>query len=167
MVTTGFISYEVDNDRQFRDALDQAIKDVGDLRFPMGEISRDIFKNTKKNFILKGSGQYPPLTPKYAAYKKKKAGFAPILVGVKSKGGISGRLRDSVIGFGSSDTFLNIGKQSLVQGTKVPYSRFVQEGTKKMPVRKFLFIDKPQLGRIQRTIGAYVVSKLEVLNSGN
>ena len=71
-MVTGFVSYEVDNDNQFKNALNQAIKAIGDLRFPMGEISRDIFKNTKKNFILKGDGKYPPLSPKYKAYKNNK-----------------------------------------------------------------------------------------------
>ena len=49
----GFTSYNVDNDKRFRKALDSAIKEVGDLRFAMGEISRDIFKTTIQNFILK------------------------------------------------------------------------------------------------------------------
>lgn len=152
----GFTSYEVDNDKSFAKALDGAIKDVGDLRFAMGEISRDIFKNTKKNFILGGSGKYPPLSPAYFRFKQKVKPGAPILV-------FSGRLRDSVTGTGTRDTIRNIGKQSLVQGTKVPYARFVQEGTSKMPLRKFLFIDNAQSIRLERIVADYLESKLEVL----
>lgn len=157
-MVTGFISYEVDNDNQFKNALNKAIKSVGDLRFPMGEISRDIFKNTKKNFILKGDGKYPPLSPKYKAYKKKKRPTAPILV-------FDGDLRDSVTGTGNEDTILNIGKQSLVQGTKIPYAKFVQEGTKFMPARKFLFIDDAQIIRLKRILQDYVNAKLEVMGN--
>jgi hypothetical protein len=68
----GMTSYNVDNDRRFRNALDSAIKSVSDLRFPMGEISRDIFKNTIKNFILSGAGQYEPLSPIYKKWKARK-----------------------------------------------------------------------------------------------
>jgi phage gpG-like protein len=157
-MVTGFISYEVDNDNQFKNALNKAIKSVGDLRFPMGEISRDIFKNTKKNFILKGDGKYPPLSPKYKAFKQKKRPSAPILV-------FDGDLRDSVTGTGNQDTIRNIGKQSLVQGTKVPYAKFVQEGTEFMPARKFLFIDDAQIIRFKRILQDYVTAKLEVVGN--
>lgn len=152
----GFVSYNVDNDKRFRNALDKAIKDVGNLRFAMGEISRDIFKNTIKNFILAGFGKYPPLSPTYIKAKRKLAPGAPILV-------LSGRLKASVTGNGSPDSIINIGEQSLVQGTSVPYSRYVQEGTKKMPARKYLFIDEAQAGRFERILSNYVASKLEVI----
>ena len=151
-----FISYNVDNDKRFALALDKAIKSVDDLRFPMGEISRDIFKNTIKNFILKTGGRYPALSPKYAKYKNKINPSAPILV-------LTGRLRDSVTKGGSGDSIINIGKQTLVQGTSVPYSRFVQEGTSKMPLRKYLFIDEAQAGRFERILQNYITAKIEVL----
>ncbi len=153
----GITSYNVDNDKKFRNALDKAIAAVTDLRFAMGEISRDIFKNTTKNFILKGTGKYPPLNPKYAAYKKRAAPGAPILV-------FSGALKDSVTGSGSADTILNIGQNTLVQGTNLPYAAAVQKGSKRgMPERKYLFIDEAQAGRIERILSMYVASKLEVL----
>lgn len=153
-----FVSYNVDNDKAFRNALNKAIKQVDDLRFPMGEISRDIFKTTKQNFTLKGDGRYPSLSDKYAKYKKSINPNAPILV-------FSGRLRDSVTGTGSDETIRNIGKQSLVQGTKVPYASFIQSGTRKMPERKFLFIDDAQKIRLTRIISDFVASKLEVLGN--
>lgn len=160
----GFVSYNVDNDKSFRRNIDKAVKQVGDLRFAMGEISRDIFKNTKKNFILKGDGQYPPLSPKYAKYKAKVVPAKPILV-------FGGRLKRSVIGSGNADSIRKIGKQSLVQGSEVEYANWVQEGTKnedgteKMPERKFLFIDDAQSIRLERIIADYVESRLEVLGN--
>lgn len=154
----GFTSYKVDNDKTFAKALDKAIKQVGNLRFAMGEISRDIFKTTKQNFILGGSGKYPPLTSKYAAFKQRVAPGASILV-------FDGTLRNSVTGTGDGNTIRNIGKQSLIQGTRVPYARFIQEGTGKMPARKFLFIDNAQSIRFERLIADYVESRLEVLGN--
>ena len=118
----GFISYSVDNDKRFAKALDSAAKQVKDLRFAMGEISRDIYKTSKQNFILKGSGKYPPLSEKYAAYKARVRPSRPILV-------FDGDLRDSVTKATNKDAIRVIGKSSLIQGTKVPYSRYIQEGS--------------------------------------
>lgn len=151
-----FTSYKIENDVKFKNNLDKAVKAVGDLRFAMGEISRDIFKTTKQNFILKGGGKYPALSDEYKKTKQKKKPNAPILV-------YSGALRDSVTGRGNEDTIRFIGKQSLVQGTRVPYSRYVQEGTKKMPERKYLFIDDAQSLRFARIIEDFVASKMEVV----
>jgi len=154
----GFVSYKVDNDNTFKVELDRAVKAVGDLRFPMGEVSRDIFKTSTQNFILKGSGKYPPLSSRYANYKRKVRPAAPILV-------FDGKLKNSVTGTGNGDTIRNIGKKSLVQGTRVPYARYVQEGNSRMPERKFLFIDDAQSLRIGRILGDYVASRLEVLGN--
>lgn len=160
----GFISYEVDNDKTFSRNLDKAIKSVGNLRFAMGEISRDIFKTTKQNFMLAGPGKYPPLSPAYAKYKNKIVPGAPILK-------FGGRLKRSLTGRGNADTIRKIGKQSLVQGTEVEYALWVQEGTKnkdgseKMPERKFLFIDNAQSIRLERILADYVASRLEVLGN--
>jgi len=154
----GFTSYSLENDKVFKRNLNKAIAAVDDLRFAMGEISRDIFKTTKQNFILKTTGKYPPLSPQYAKYKEKVKPNLPILV-------FSGRLRDSVTNNGNKDTIRIIGKKSLVQGTRVPYGRYVQEGTSKMPERKFLFIDNAQSLRIERILADYVSSKLEVLGN--
>jgi len=153
-----FVSYEIENDRAFKRNIDEAIKAVGDLRFPFGEISRDIYKNSRKNFILKGNGKYPPLSENYAEYKKKKVGIKPILV-------FNGDLRDSVTKARDSNNIRSIGKTSLVQGSKVPYARYVQEGTKKMPERKYYFIDNAQAIRFTRIIDDYVTAKTEVIGN--
>lgn len=152
----GFVSYNIENDKQFKSNLDKAIKSVGDIRFALGEISRDIYKNTRKNFTLAGDGKYPPLSSSYKEYKNKVKPNAPILV-------FSGNLRDSVTKPRDEQAIRQIGNKSLVQGTSVPYARFVQEGTRKMPARKFLFIDDAQALRFTRIIEDDVASKLEVI----
>ncbi len=156
-----FVSYSIENDKQFKSNLDSAIKAVGDLRFPMGEISRDIYKTTKQNFILKGGGKYPALSQPYATEKKRTYPNSPILVR-------TGALRDSVTSHGDSESIRHIGKQSLVQGTNVHYAGYVQRGTKvggkeRMPERKYLFIDDAQSIRFTRILSDYVAAKSEVL----
>lgn len=164
----GFVSYEIENDKAYKANIDKAIEQVGNLRFAMGEISRDFYKDTKKNFILKGNGGYKELNGAYKLYKDKVKPNTPILV-------FSGSLRDSVTKPSDSNAIRKIGNKSLVQGTDVSYAKYVQEGTRheptggqvagkvKMPARKFLFIDDAQSERITRILGDYVESKLEVL----
>lgn len=175
------ISYDVDADKKFKEAIDKARKSGLDLSFSMGEAARIIKKEAGKNFILKGTGKYPPLSARYKTRKDILAPGASILVGAKpgsvragkkiSGGGISGKLRDSIIS-NTSDTVLRIGKRTLVFGTKAttdkgkPYPRYVQEGTKnrdgsiKMPGRKFLFFSQRMVRQIVRTIDADISNQI-------
>lgn len=137
-------SYVIENDRQFRKAIREATNRVADLRFAFGEIARDWFKSNRTQFTLKGSGLYPPLSPAYAEQKAKKFPGAAILVR-------TGRLRDSVTKKGHPDNILQIGKQTLVMGTRTPYGIFHQSDAprRNLPLRKFLFIgpEAPQHAR--------------------
>lgn len=149
-------SYIIENDKQFRRAIKEAGSRVSDLRFAFGEIARDWLKSNRTQFTLKGSGLYPPLSPVYAQRKAKKFPGAAILVA-------SGRLRDSVTKKGHADNILQIGKQTLVMGTRTPYGIFHQSDAprRKLPLRKFLFIgpEAPQhargadAGRLERWLG--------------
>ncbi len=131
-------SYVVENDKILERKLADASRRVNNLRFALGEISRDFFKSNKAHFSLKGSGQYPALSPKYQERKDKLAGRRlPILVGASSSGGESGRLRDSISGTPNNDSILDIQPLSLVMGTKVQHGIFSQNGR---PLRKFMFI---------------------------
>lgn len=128
-------SYVIENDAQFKAAISRAAGKVDDLRFAFGEIARDWFKSNTAQFSLKGSGQYKPLSPEYQARKRKEVGAQPILVR-------SGRLRDSMSGQPNQDSIVQIGKQSLILGTKVSHGIFHQSDAprRKIPLRKFLFI---------------------------
>ena len=146
-------SYSIENDKKFGDSLDKAAKTVGDLRIALGLIARDWFKSNKAQFSLQGSGQYPPLSAKYAEAKRKSVGRKPILVR-------SGKLRDSMTDLGSADSIVKIGKTSMMLGTQVAHGIYHQsdQPRSKIPLRKFLFIgpEAPRsapsaiTGRLQR-----------------
>lgn len=148
--------YDVDADRNFRKTIEQAQRTGLDLSFSMGEAARIIKKESTKNFILKGSGKYPPLSPAYRKHKQLFFPGAPILVR-------TGRLRDSIIG-NTSDTILRLGKRSLEYGTKARdkgrfYPRMVQEGIG-MPARAFLFFSKRMVKQIMNTVKADIENQL-------
>lgn len=165
------ISYDVDADDKFKKAMAKAIESGLDLSFSMGEAVRIIKKESTKNFTLKGFGKYPPLSPKYFAWKQKKAPGTPILTGLTPKGKVSAKLKKSIIGT-TSDSIILIGKRSLEVGTKAetdkgaPYPVYVQEGTEnedgseKMPGRKFLFFSQRMVKQIINTIEADIANQL-------
>jgi phage gpG-like protein len=132
---------------------EQAAKHPVDLTFSMGESVRIIKKFSKANFILKGSGQYAPLSPKYKLRKSTILPGRPILV-------LRGDLRDSVVDV-TSKSIVKISKDNAIVGTTVPYAGFIQGGTGKMPARPFLALTTPIVDAIANTIEADVFNQLE------
>lgn len=149
-------SYYIENDADFKAALNDAATKVSDLRIAFKLIQNDWMKANQAQFSLKGSGQYPPLSPTYAARKAITHPGAPILVR-------SGRLRDSMTKKGTADTISEIGRLNMVLGTRVPYGIYHQNDAprSKMPLRKFLFIgpdgpanaDGRTRGKLERWLG--------------
>jgi hypothetical protein len=174
-----FTSYEVDNDRKFRDALKEASKVVTDFRIPFGLISADFYRSQQAIFKLKGPGQYPkfqgptisqmwkdPGRPDkrtrasfgdktaYQARKMKKYGFDyPLMVA-------SGALSASLLGPNNRGSINIVTNLSLILGTSIAYVIYHQSDAPrgKMPLRKVLFIGpeasqfatSEQMGRLQR-----------------
>ncbi len=148
------VSYEIENDAEFQKLLSKVSK-ISTSRFVMGEAARIIKKFSKANFILKGSGQYPPLSDRYKKAKSRLRPNAPILV-------FNGRLRDSIVG-NTKDSILNITDDSLVVGTSLFYARFLDEGTRKMPVRKPLFLTRKMIEQIIKTYDAHIEKRLNTI----
>lgn len=156
-----FTSYEVDNDRKFREALKEASKTVTDFRIPFGQILRDFYKSEQSIFKLKGPGKYPDFKnggsdSPYAKRKKKEVGFDyPLLVR-------TGALSTSLLGPNNKGSIAKTTKLSLIIGTSIDYGIFHQSDAprSKIPLRKFLFIgpeaprfaNDDQKGRLNRWI---------------
>lgn len=149
-------SYSVDNDRKFTRALNALAALTDDLTIPLTLISKDFYRSEQAIFNLKGPGRFPDLALSTKAHKKR-AGkpVYPILV-------FSGKLKKSMTEPNSEGSINEIiNNKTLVIGTRIPYGIFHQEGTKKMPMRKFLFIgpeaptfaDDDQKGRLERWLG--------------
>lgn len=132
----GFTSYEVDADKQFERALDKAKRTTKDLRGAFFEIARQFYKFRSSIWQMTGPGKYPDLSDKYKKQKRNKWGFTyPIL---KASGKLERAMKP-----GGSGNFTFVGQQSAFLGVQegvIPYAKFHQDGTKIMPMRKFLFI---------------------------
>lgn len=129
-----FIQFKT-NEVEFRAFLKEAFKFTSNLRIPLELISRDFYRSERLIFNLKGPGGYADLDPATKTRKNALYGFIyPILKG-------SGRLSESVLGPSSPESINDLSNTALRIGTSTPYGRFLQEGTKKMEARPFLFID--------------------------
>ncbi len=126
--------FTIENQEAFNQALDRLGNVVDDFRIPYSLISKDFYRSQRIIFGLKSRGLYAPL--KNPDQKKKRVGFDyPLLVGKTenlSKSTLSGTHPNSI---------LFIGRKELQIGTNVPYGKFHQRGTSKMPQRPFIFID--------------------------
>lgn len=153
------ITYKV-NDKEFKEALRNAEKKIGDLTLPLISISRDWFKENRALSSLKGPGQYKDLKPSTKKQKRRKWGNEyPILFA-------SGKLLGSVTIQSSNSVSEVINKNTLILGTSVPYAKYHQYGTKTLPVRPMVLIgaggDKERtLFRWTSIINNYVKSSLE------
>lgn len=175
-------SYVLENDRIFKETLQQAGEIVSDLRVPFGLIGRDFYRSQKAIFGLKGPGQYPPFKnsvraqglekgkdgklkrgvefnvsrSRYQDEKIKDVGFDyPLLVR-------SGKLAASVLAPNASGSIYQVTPLSLAIGTSIEYGIYHQSDAprKKIPLRKFIFIgpeaprfaNSDQMGRLERWV---------------
>lgn len=168
MVT--FTSYVVDNDKRFQKALQEAKKQVSDLRVPLTIIAKNWFKGNKAIFQLTGKGKFTDLSESYKKRKAKPkaqggAGFIyPILK-------FGGRLEDSITNPTSPDAVSEIiNKDTLIMGSRVPYGIYHQSSKPrktKLPQRRFIFISDSQAERYVNEINAYVMRKVAILGKVN
>jgi phage gpG-like protein len=187
------ISYEVENDKEFRAKLKWAAEQVGNLRTPLKLISGDFYKSEQAIFNLKGRGQYPDLSKKpFRAFWKNVRGFAALYKGgykeyKKANYGFdypilkrTGKLMRSVTAPDRKGSINIITRTTLIIGTSVtskdgyPYPAVHQFGSKNVPMRKFLFIGpegqvkhvgrtKGRMERWEKILDLYVSKKLRVL----
>lgn len=160
-----FVSYKVENDKEFDRMIEDTLKKVSSLQIPFKLIANDFYISQKSIFKLKGPGGYPdfqgkkikdlrkgPLkqaTPKrnpisskydsytpYQYYKEKNYNLPRGYPLIKA----TGRLERASTTSNSPDSILIIKPKSLVIGTDLEYADFLQDGTRKMPARKPFFI---------------------------
>jgi len=166
-----FTSYSIENDLEFKQKIDEALKKGANLKIPFKLIAADFYKSEKAIFQMGSRGQYPDLSTKpFRAFWRNKRGYAALYKGgykeyKKVHYGFTypilkagGRLMESVTNPSHKDAILKIASTYMIIGTSVPYARYHQTGTKKMPMRKILFIGpeagaQRDAGRLKRWVG--------------
>jgi len=82
---------------------------------------------------------------------RRKRGRGSILVD-------SGALRGSLTQAGHPEQIVELGRDSLLYGTRVPYARFHQRGTRRMPARPPLVIRAVERANFAKRLRAYIVT---------
>jgi len=157
---------------EFDKFIADAVKQVGDLRPAFIGIAKSFYKTNKAIFALKGPGQYEDFSgPKISqtwknpgrpdkrvrdgnltAYQYAKQKAKPDMVKGYPLLKFSGALEKSITDENDSKTVNIVTKDSLTIGTSVSYGQHHQYGTRKMPMRPFLFLD-PSTTRYAQSTG--------------
>lgn len=90
---------------------------------------------------------WKPLSPPYAAWKSKHYPGRKILAR-------SGRLRESLTRPGAG--LLAASRNEIVIKTDVPYASFHQKGTRTLPKRQLIVMDKELRSEVERLITAHI-----------
>lgn len=153
--------YDVDPDGKFQAAFKKAAEDIGDLRIPLGLITKEWYQGNKSIFKLKGPGKYADLSPKY---KKRKLNLIGQVYPINLLSGqTEGAITDPK-GIGSFNQIVN--KITLLLGVDkgvLPYAGVNQYGYKNTPARPFLLTGVEQVATDgqQKAVSKY----LEILAS--
>lgn len=160
-----FVSYTVENDKEFDKQVQEVLKKASNLVVPFKLIANDFYISQRTIFKLKGPGGYPdfkgkkigeirkgPLkkaTPKRNPISSKYDGYTPYQY-YKEKNynlprgypllKLTGKLEQASTTSNSAHSILVIKPKSLEIGTDLEYADFLQNGTRKMPTRKPFFI---------------------------
>jgi phage gpG-like protein len=101
---------------------------VNDWRPYWPDIAAVFYISESARFSSGGFGTWPPLSSGYAAFKAKHYPGQPILVR-------TGLLRESLTSRTGAGAIYEESALELTLGTNVPYAKYHQTGTSKMPAR--------------------------------
>lgn len=122
------IEFEVSGDVQLSRDLDRWASAVEDPGPAFEAMADDFLEIEARQFASEGgnSGGWAPLAPSTV---RRRGSAHPILFQ-------TGRLQQSLTSAGARDSVRRVTADSLEVGTSVPYARFHQQGTARMPRRR-------------------------------
>lgn len=139
------IRITVQGEQRLRQALNRlatSIQDYSPAWKPITQIFRDAMRGQFATGGGRGGKKWAPLSRAYSRWKERVAPGRPILV---LKGDLVLSLTTQ-----TGDTIQNEQPLSLSLGTKLPYAKYHQNGTRRMPARPLLVIlqkDADQMAR--------------------
>ena len=135
---------------------DPFVKAFGDLRPDWDAVAKEFYAIEEEQFSSEGHGKWPPLSPRYAAWKAAHYGGKPLLIR-------DGNLLAAVSGKGVKVD--KQPKQLNVTFTGVPYWRYHQEGTSKMPQRKVIDLTKENRTRLGNVVRDSLLVRIKRLSN--
>lgn len=139
------------DDKQARHNIRQMWDRADNFKSVFRWAQRELERANRANFASQGAASgkpWMPLDNEYARWKLANHGALPILV-------VSGTLKDSLTRLRGAPN--EIDKKSAVFGTNVPYAKFHQSGTSKMPQRKVVFVPPLFAASLAQKVGRHIV----------
>lgn len=140
----------VDGEVQVLSVLSRWEEHTKDMREPYLEITDDFKAELMPQVFANEGPGWAPLSLDYAKYKMRVWPGTGILVR-------TGELADSLMG--GAGYVQEIGPDTLVVGTNVPYAKFHQRGTAYMPMRKIIDIPQDARWRWVKIVQRFLVAK--------
>jgi phage gpG-like protein len=122
------IKLEITGDKYTAAALAEIEARMRDLRPYWAQVARVFYEEERRLFETQGDGNWAQLSPRYRARKLREYPSTGILER-------TGDLRRSLVGGGGASSVFFAQPLALTLGTRVPYARFHQFGTSRMPAR--------------------------------
>lgn len=147
------LTFDVMGDTQVARGFSRFADNVKDMSDAFREIVKDFHEGERKQFETEGgygAGGWQPLAMSTVL---RKGGPSPILVR-------EGTLRDSLVGE-SPYSIVDIRPLEARMGTKVPYARFHQKGTSRMPARPVIMLPEGQKTRWHKIVHRYLVKQAD------
>ncbi|MCK9569881.1 hypothetical protein M0R72_13135 [Candidatus Pacearchaeota archaeon] len=169
------ISVKIEGDQQVLRSFTRFAEDVQDLTQPFNEIANDFLEIERKQFDSEGgygSGGWanlsntktsPSTGKKIVGYADWKAAHFPgasILVRW-------GNLRDSLTQFGDTYHIREVEPMKMVLGTDLPYAKYHQTGTSKMPKRRPIDLTEDDKTRWVKIIQRFLVERAKLAGFTN
>lgn len=155
MASTPVIRISIDGEDQFARAFDRYDAQFDDLSNIWPDVRDEFWSIEKQQFRsegVAGGDKWKPLSPAYAKAKLRRYGAKPILQA-------TGDLYASLTGE-TGDTFYQTTKTSIEIGTTLPYARYHQHGTDKMPARPPIRFSKQQQENLSKVIQKALIREL-------
>jgi phage gpG-like protein len=150
------VSFEVFGDRQVERELLRIAK-APDMRLIAPRI-REYFVSVERSQFdsegRTGSGGWAPLKPRTVASKAAR-GLDPRILRATE------RLRKSLTNKTSSDQQFEYDSDSMSFGTRVPYARYHQTGTRRMPARKPVELSERNRRKVIKIVQAVIMDRAE------
>lgn len=154
--------FEVAGEVQFSRALETIGTAPKDLSEPFEFMANEFYDTMSSVFAAEGAFEertrWQDLSPAYGKWKTRYFPGRKILER-------SGRMRRSLTVRGDSDSILNIGREELQIGTKVPYAMKHQTGTRWLPMRKIVELTQAQKLRWVHILHSWLYKQCQTATS--
>lgn len=139
-------------------AIDTSRARASDVSPAWRAFRKDFWENERLIFSAQGIPSWPSLSP---AYARRKAAIAPGKTILRRTDRLYSSLTDE-----TADSVYAVEPRTLQMGTVVPYSRYHQQGTERVPQRAHVYLLPEYWQRLNAEVFLYIADPFNELGNG-